>query len=60
MIVGGRNAQPRAWPWMAAILDGNLKFICGAALIERKWVMTAAHCIADLKKSPQPYQVSFC
>lgn len=42
-IVGGYNAEPNSWPWMASLrFRGSHK--CGGALIDRDWVLTAGHC----------------
>ncbi|GAU97207.1 hypothetical protein RvY_08546 [Ramazzottius varieornatus] len=37
------------YPWMAAILKTDLSYVCGAALIEERIVLTAAHCVAKVK-----------
>ncbi|GLV32012.1 uncharacterized protein CBL_07771 [Carabus blaptoides fortunei] len=50
-VVGGGEAKPHEFPWIAGIkMDGN--YICGASLITRKHVLTAAHCItgSDVRK----------
>ena len=49
-IIGGQEAKPGAWPWMAALVfarDSNTLdgYFCGGALIHSKWVITAAHCV---------------
>ncbi|RWS30337.1 serine protease 27-like protein, partial [Leptotrombidium deliense] len=47
-IVGGENAKYGEVPWQAAIVKRqyfNQKISCGGALINRKWVVTAAHCV---------------
>lgn len=43
-VVGGRESEPRAWPWAIAIYkDGG--FLCGGVILDDHWVLTAAHCM---------------
>ncbi|XP_063313447.1 serine protease 57-like isoform X1 [Pelobates fuscus] len=46
-IVGGHEAKPHSRPYMASLQDKNGHF-CGGFLINRKWVLTAAHCLEPL------------
>jgi len=51
--VNGRQAQRGTWPWQVAIGyknpddDDKLDYLCGAALITKRHVVTAAHCMRD-------------
>jgi len=45
-IVGGTEATPHSWPWMAALVVDDSWF-CGGTLISDEWVLTAAHCAKD-------------
>ena len=47
-IVGGENARFGQNPWQVAIVKHqflNQKISCGGALINRRWIVTAAHCV---------------
>nr|XP_016923390.2 serine protease grass isoform X1 [Drosophila suzukii] len=48
-IIGGRNVQIASHPWMA-YLHQESQFICGGTLINRQFVLTAAHCLDSSSK----------
>lgn len=46
-IVGGEEAEPFSWPWVAALYkvtsSGGNRFLSAGTLINKKFVLTAAH-----------------
>jgi secreted trypsin-like serine protease len=48
-IVGGQDAQMGAFPWQVMFWDYKRRSFCGGALLNERWVATAAHCFEGLK-----------
>ncbi|XP_061518491.1 transmembrane protease serine 9 [Anopheles gambiae] len=46
-IVGGHNADPNEWPWIAGLFNNGRQF-CGGSLIDSIHILTAAHCVAHM------------
>lgn len=48
-IAGGEESKQHEWPWMVAIFRRQnspkpTTYICGGSLINRRYILTAAHC----------------
>ena len=56
-IVGGTEAEHGMWPFMAALGTKEGGPICGASLITKDWVVTAAHCDLIGKIKPCDWNV---
>lgn len=49
MIVGGAPAEAGKYPWQVRLydsMDDEIGF-CGGSIIDKQWVLTAAHCLVD-------------
>ncbi len=47
LIVGGRDALLGEVPWQ--VLISTNRYLCGGSLINKEWVITAAHCLEGAK-----------
>ncbi|KAM4526304.1 mast cell tryptase-like [Fundulus diaphanus] len=54
-IVGGEDASPASWPWQVDLQLFGTQW-CGGSLINKKWVLTAAHCVSGT--TPHIWKVS--
>ncbi|XP_054452453.1 vitamin K-dependent protein C [Anoplopoma fimbria] len=44
-MVGGEVGKKGESPWQVLLLDARWQFCCGGVLIDKSWVLTAAHCL---------------
>merc|ERR1712215_137583 len=57
-IIGGKEAEPNEYPWMAGLFHINSysgdKAICGGSLINAGWILSAAHCFQERDGTEDP------
>lgn len=63
VVVGGFISKPNSWPWMTAIFKKSStgttsRFLCGASLISRRYVISAAHCFDSEQGNLNPSKFS--
>jgi len=60
-IVGGKEAVPYSWPWQIEMCFdygwGDCELRCGGTVIDKDWVMSAAHCVDGYTHQPDSFGI---
>merc|ERR1712212_292600 len=60
-IINGQEAKVNEWPWMVSLRTSPTGNFCGGAVIGKRWIITAAHCLvisdASSKRPKRPKEV---
>lgn len=60
-IVGGTRAKPVEFPWQVGFRwetsNSRTNIFCGGSLIDKKWVVSAAHCFQRMNPPPDQLKV---
>ncbi|XP_028831174.1 vitamin K-dependent protein C [Denticeps clupeoides] len=49
-LMGGEKGLKGESPWQVLVLNANGRFHCGGVLIDKNWVLTAAHCLENSRR----------
>ncbi|XP_062957238.1 putative serine protease 47 [Cynocephalus volans] len=55
-IYGGQDAVAGQWLWQASLLYKG-SHLCGAVLIDSRWLVLTSHCFLNKSQAPEDYQV---
>ncbi|KAL4240876.1 hypothetical protein ACF0H5_001661 [Mactra antiquata] len=56
-IIGGQEAIPGSWPWMAMLTEVGVQ-VCGGSILNNQFILSAAHCFEDaISQNPLRWQV---
>jgi len=52
-IIGGSEARPNRYPWQIRLITSKngKTYLCGGSIIDKDWILTAAHCVANSGRS---------
>ncbi|NWR75679.1 TMPS5 protease, partial [Centropus unirufus] len=48
-VLGGSDVVPGRWPWQVSLYHGS-QHHCGGSVLEREWIITAAHCVHSYRQ----------
>ncbi|KAJ8301167.1 hypothetical protein KUTeg_020154 [Tegillarca granosa] len=55
---GGSKSRKGAWPWQVSLRYYTGAYMCGGALINDRWVVTAAHCLKGEEEHVSRWRVT--